>query len=86
MESVSKYTVNKTKLDEFSMVYFNNVLSLPPLAIITWATGEFSTLAAEPALKDPYFILAAVSSSLLAFGISFASLWCAPHLCHLEVQ
>ena len=75
MESVSKYTVNKTKLDEFSMVYFNNVLSLPPLLLITWATGEFSTLASEPALLDPYFLLAAISSSLLAFGISFASLW-----------
>ena len=75
MESVSQFTVSRSKLDEFSMVYFNNVLSLPPLLLITWATGEFGTLLAEPALMDPYFLLAAVSSALLAFGISFASLW-----------
>ena len=75
MESVSKFTVNKTRLDEFSMVYLNNTLSLPPLLFITWATGEFAMLPSEPALQDPMFLLAGASSALLAFGISFASLW-----------
>ena len=75
METVSKFTVNKTRLDEFSMVYLNNTLSLPPLLFITWATGEFAMLPSEPALQDPMFLLAGASSALLAFGISFASLW-----------
>ena len=75
MEAVSRFTANKTRLDEFSMVYLNNTLSLPPLLFITWATGEFALLPQQPALRDPMFLLAAVSSALLAFGISFASLW-----------
>ena len=51
MEAVSKFTVNKTRLDEFSMVFLNNTLSLPPLLFITWATGEFAMLPSQPALQ-----------------------------------
>ena len=39
--------------------------------------GELERLRFEPALHNPHFIFAACASALLAFGISFASLWCA---------
>ncbi len=36
---------------------------------------QAETLLDEPTLKDPVFLTAACLSALLAFGISFASLW-----------
>ena len=75
MDRLVGLTVNKTRLDEFSMVFYNNLLSLPLLLVLMWQGGEFKTLAQEPALKNPYFLTAALASSLLAFCISFASLW-----------
>ena len=75
MERLVVMTVNKTRLDEFSMVFYNNLLSLPLLLILIWWAGEFQSLPTEPALTDPAFLAAAVASSLLAFCISFASLW-----------
>lgn len=75
MERLVAMTVNKTRLDEFSMVFYNNLLSLPLLTVLIWWGGEFETLPTEPALSDPGFLAAAVASSLLAFCISFASLW-----------
>ncbi|KAL3139932.1 hypothetical protein ABBQ38_004222 [Trebouxia sp. C0009 RCD-2024] len=75
MDRLVGLTVNKTRLDEFSMVFYNNLLSLPLLLILIWQGGEFDSLAQEPALQNPYFLTAALASSLLAFCISFASLW-----------
>lgn len=75
MDRLVSLTVNKTRLDEFSMVFYNNLLSLPLLLVLIWQGGEFATLAKEPALQNPYFLAAALASSLLAFCISFASLW-----------
>ena len=130
MDRVVALTASKTKLDEFSMVWYNNLLSLPLIAGLMWwcaassdATGvdqtwllrssktnmehsnsrmllcvfatcactctepdcliigqrygEMERLRYEPALHNPHFIFAACASALLAFGISFASLWCA---------
>lgn len=75
MDRLVGMTVNKTRLDEFSMVFYNNLLSLPLLLVLIWQAGEFDTLPQEPDLQNPYFLTAAIASSLLAFCISFASLW-----------
>ena len=75
MDRLVSLTINKTRLDEFSMVYYNNLLSLPLLLFIIWQAGEFDMLPNEPALQNSYFLAAAIASSLLAFCISFASLW-----------
>ena len=75
MDKLVGMTANKTRLDEFSMVFYNNLLSLPLLLVLIWQADEFETLANEPALQNPYFVAAASASSLLAFCISFASLW-----------
>lgn len=75
MDRLVTLTINKTRLDEFSMVYYNNLLSLPLLLFIIWQAGEFDMLPNEPALHNSYFLAAAIASSLLAFCISFASLW-----------
>ncbi|EIE26589.1 GDP-mannose transporter, golgi apparatus [Coccomyxa subellipsoidea C-169] len=75
MDRVVSLTVNKTRLDEFSMVFYNNVLSLPLIGMLMWWYGELDTVMYDPALRNPMFIMAACSSALVAFGISFASLW-----------
>ncbi|KAK9834818.1 hypothetical protein WJX81_000894 [Elliptochloris bilobata] len=75
MDRVVPLTANKTKLDEFSMVFYNNLLSLPLLAALMWGYGELERLPLEPALRDPSFMFAAFASAALGFAISFASLW-----------
>lgn len=71
MDKVVALTVNKTKLDEFSMVFYNNVLSLPLIFALMWWYGEIHTLPQEPALQNPIFLIAAGSSALVR-GLSLA--------------
>ena len=81
MDRVVKLTVNQTKLDEFSMVFYNNLLSLPLLGGLMWTFGELERLPLEPALRNPAFLFAACASAALGFGISFTTLWCGPASC-----
>ncbi|KAL0031731.1 hypothetical protein WJX79_003715 [Trebouxia sp. C0005] len=39
MDRLVSMTVNKTRLDEFSMVFYNNLLSLPLLLVLIWQAG-----------------------------------------------
>lgn len=68
-------TANGKKLDEFSMVLYNNVLSVPVLLVAAGVNGEFATIWTEPALRDPRFQVAACLSAVCGFMISFCSLW-----------
>ena len=68
-------TKSGKKLDEFSMVYYNNLLSLPLLSVLALGTGEWRTFLSEPALHDSRFQLAAGLSAMCGFLISFCSLW-----------
>ena len=72
---VASLTVNKRKLDEFTMVLYNNVLSLPMLLLAAGINGEFATILAEPALRNTRFQAAACLSAICGFLISFCSLW-----------
>ena len=63
------------RLNELSMVFYNNALSLPLIAALAWARGDLGRASSEPALGDPRFLAAAGASAALAFGISFTSLW-----------
>lgn len=72
---VAPLTRSGKKLDEFSMVFYNNLLSLPLLCLVAAVTGEYRTFLAEPALRDPRFQLAAGLSAMCGFLISFCSLW-----------
>ena len=75
MDQLLQLTESKSKPTEFSMVFYNNVLSLPLLFGLMWHSGELHMLWKEPALTDMHFLISAVASSVLAFCISFASLW-----------
>ena len=47
-------------------VFYNNVLSLPLIAVLMWWYGELKTLQFEPALQNPIFLFAACASSLVS--------------------
>jgi GDP-mannose transporter len=75
MERVKAYTVSGGKLDEFSMVFYNNLLSLPLIAGLMWWQGEWASLPQQPDLYNPAFLVVASLTGVVAFGISFSVLW-----------
>lgn len=75
MDKVAAHTDDSRPLSELSMVYFNNLLSLPLLLLLMVANGEAWRVHAEPAITNPYFQAAAIVSGAVSFGISFASVW-----------
>lgn len=42
-EQTAALTADGKRLSEFSMVFYNNLLSLPFIAVLIWAFGEVST-------------------------------------------
>ena len=75
MDRVKPLTETKERMSEFSMVYYNNLLSLGPILILIFYFGEYQRLPYEAALMDPAFQTVAFLGGLLGFGISFSSLW-----------
>mmetsp|Transcript_33500 Transcript_33500/g.84885 ORF Transcript_33500/g.84885 Transcript_33500/m.84885 type:complete len:388 (-) Transcript_33500:543-1706(-) len=75
MDKVSVFTGDKQRLSEFSMVYYNNLLSLPCIAVLMWQFGEFGGLTAQPALRNTEFLVVAGAGGIIGFAISFSSLW-----------
>jgi GDP-mannose transporter len=75
MDKVAEHTTNKQKMDEFSMVYYNNLLSIPPILVLMFFFGEHKGLLAQPALQNPMFLAVAFVGGLIGFGISFSALW-----------
>lgn len=75
MDKVAPMTRNQQKLGEYSMVLYNNVLSLPLLLLAAGINGEFTTILQEPALYNPRFQAAVCMSAICGFLISFCSLW-----------
>lgn len=75
MEKVKAYTSNGEKLDEFSMVFYNNVLSLPLIFLMMVFRGELSIVLEQPDLYNPAFLIVATLSGIVGFAISFCVLW-----------
>ncbi|KAG1680828.1 hypothetical protein FOA52_008161 [Chlamydomonas sp. UWO 241] len=75
MARVAPHTSNGERLSEFSMVFYNNFLSLGPVLVLMVFFGEFGKLQQQPALSNPEFLGVALAGGLLGFGISFSSLW-----------
>jgi len=61
--------------EECSMVWYNNLLSLPFIAVLMLAFDEHKSLMSQQALHVWGFQLAAVGSGIIGFAISFCSLW-----------
>lgn len=61
--------------DELGMVVYNNLLSIPMIFVLIFVTGEAWRLDKEVALTHWGFQLAAVTSAVIGFWISVASMW-----------
>lgn len=61
--------------DELGMVVYNNLLSIPMIFALIFLTGEANRLRKESAIAERGFQIAAVTSALLSFLISIASMW-----------
>lgn len=72
-EQTAALTSNGNRLSEFSMVFYNNLLSLPFLAVLIWAFGEVSihTLLEE---------CSACSLKLVGAHLMWKD--ALPHMCH----
>ena len=68
-------TGGKKTLNEMSMVFYNNMLSIPLLVPLALCRGELAGNTFDGVSKNPRFVLAASLSVLCAFAISFSSLW-----------
>lgn len=68
-------TARKGGMDEFSMVFYNNLLSIPLIFVLLVGTGELTSVLQEPALQQLGFQIAAGVSALIGFFISVASMW-----------
>lgn len=75
MDRVAAVTSTGRTMDEFSMVFYNNLLSLPFLGATMVLTGELFSVWSEPDLGNRVFLGVAAISGVLGFGISFTSLW-----------
>lgn len=61
-------------LNQLSMVYYNNALSLPLTAALVIVSGELRGFWAQPAIYDRGFQALAVISGVLGFGVSASSI------------
>ncbi len=75
MSRVQQYTHDKQRMNELSMVYYNNLLSLGPILLLAAGFGELPKLASQEALRNPEFLMVAGVGGVLGFMISFSSLW-----------
>jgi GDP-mannose transporter len=75
MDRVAEHTTDRRRMDEFSMVLYNNALSIPPVLVLMILFGEHKGLLSQPALTNPAFAAVAVLGGLIGFGISFSALW-----------
>jgi|UniRef100_A0A7S3BTQ5 GDP-mannose transporter len=63
------------ELNQFSMVYFNNLLCTPLILLLMWYFGELPGVLEAPQLRSRSFQVAVGISGCVGFAISLASLW-----------
>lgn len=73
------YTVNiakvkrEHKLDVFTMLWYNNLMTMPVLAVIALMSGEVAQVVAYPHLWDPNFQILFGFSATLAFWLNYST-------------
>lgn len=75
MDNVKLIVKNPRGLDEFSMVLYNNILSIPFVLLLMLQGGEIPKVFEEIQRQPVAFYIVAGLSGVLGFGISIASLW-----------
>mmetsp|Transcript_13811 Transcript_13811/g.37320 ORF Transcript_13811/g.37320 Transcript_13811/m.37320 type:complete len:411 (+) Transcript_13811:123-1355(+) len=76
IKTTSQKHHGKQQLSEMSMVYYNNLLSVPPLGVLAIVSMEPWSLRGYPYWGNREFQVFAVLGGLMGFAVSFASIWC----------
>ena len=63
---------HRAPLTQWDFMYYNNLTTIPLLALTVAATGETQSLLQSPFLSSPLFHLSLLASSLLAFVLNYA--------------
>jgi GDP-mannose transporter len=71
----SRIVLHAVPPTSYLQVYYNNLLSMPPILVLMWVFNEFPGLLDQPALKNPHFQAVALLGGFVGFAISFSSLW-----------
>jgi GDP-mannose transporter len=74
-ERVSGATHDHRPLNQLSMVYYNNLLSMPLTLGLVLVTGELRGFWGQGALYEPSFQALALLGGLFGFAISLSSIW-----------
>lgn len=73
------YTVNiasvkrEHKLDIFTMLWYNNLMTMPALAILAWWSGEMEAVMNFPHMADTGFLTVFFFSATLAFFLNYST-------------
>lgn len=65
----------QTKLSEWGSAYYNNLLSIPVLAVMCVVNGEVTTVFDYPLLWESSFMLAVVFSGIIGTALSLSVFW-----------
>eukprot|EP00045_Choanoeca_perplexa_P016583 m.224806 g.224806 ORF g.224806 m.224806 type:complete len:340 (-) comp17300_c0_seq2:80-1099(-) len=65
-----------TKLSEWGMAFYNNLLCIGIMLVAAAASGELSAVQQYPMLTSPNFISAMVFGGVLGTGLSLSVFWC----------
>lgn len=73
-----KKTLSDTKLaaDTFGMLYYNSLISIPFLVVLSVLAGEASQLAAYPHWSSGAFQLSFLTSAVMSFLMNYSTYWC----------
>lgn len=71
-----KHATKTVRLSKFGMVFYNNLLSLPILALGAALRGEYATLAAADELHTVPYLTLSLYAGLVGFFLNLATLWC----------
>jgi len=74
-ERVSNATHDHKPINQMSMVYYNNMLSIPLTLLLVLLRGELVGFGQQQALYQPSFQALAVLGGLFGFTVSLTSIW-----------
>jgi len=73
-----KKTLSDTKLaaDTFGVLYYNSLISIPFLLVLSALSGELGALSTYPHWHNPSFQVSFLISALMSFLMNYSTYWC----------
>lgn len=75
----TKKKLDSRELGKYGLLFYNSLFMLPPLALLTWMSGDIPHIVQFEYLFDFYFLLAFLASCFMGFILMFATVLCTQH-------